>query len=59
MIDVTIAVGFLLLLFGSAGFGAALNASFSNGPEAKLLWTATGVLAAPGLLVLMAPAVLL
>ena len=58
MIDVTIAVGFLLLLFGSDGFGAALNASFSNGPEAKLLWTATGVLAAPGL-VLMAPAVLL
>ena len=58
MIDVTIAVGFLLLLFGTAGFGAALNASFSNGPEAKLLWTATWVLAAPGL-VLMAPAVLL
>ena len=58
MIDVTIAVGILLLLFGSAGFGVALNASFSNGPEAKLLWTATGVLAAPGL-VLMAPAVLL
>ena len=58
MIDATIAVGFLLLLFGSAGVGAALNASFSNGPEAKLLWTATVVLAAPGL-VLMAPAVLL
>ena len=58
MMDVTIAAGFLLLLFASAGFGAALNASFSNGPEAKVLWTATGILAAPGL-ALTAPAVLL
>lgn len=58
MIDPTIAAAFLLLLFGSAGFGAALNATLSKGPEVKLLWTATGVLAAPGL-VLMAPAILL
>ena len=57
MTDITILVGLAFLLFGTGGFGAALNASFSNGPETKFLWTVTGALAAPGL-VLMAAAVL-
>ena len=57
MTDITIAVGLLFLILGAGGFGAALNASFSNGPDAKVLWTASGALAAPGL-VLMAAAAL-